>query len=566
MSNTPRNVTRNQLAEFLPNQRLVRTMEQLLKQVNELLPADIVTINRLIQEAYIEAASGTAKAQAALDLLGPISQDAAISAGAADAKATAALDALNSIARSLDLLAKAPQAREDNSVSTDYIDFNVNPKYSMKPGRVHWGKTGTLEIEMGGGNITQQVGEEFFAYGKATAAITDGQLVMVTGALGASGVITFAPTTTGILDPNAVLGIATENIALNGFGRVTTMGVVRGIDTTGASVGEVWADGDVLWYNTAVVGGMTKVKPVAPNMKTQVAIVINAGSGGSGSLQVEVIHGSTLGGTDTNVQLSALADKQLLQYNSILGHWKNVAVSSVGSTAAETHAAASKATPVDVDEIPLADSAASWILKKLTWANLKAAVWNLVQLTGAATNTDGAWFAKTTSGNASARNFSLGQTSVFGQYELRISNALGGDPIAAGSNLWTASATFFGSPKPIRSGVTGTAGVFQIARASDGLAASTLTMNGNTLEIGNDAGDVVLFRGSVERIRATATGATIAGSVTTTGGATFHATSTALTNGAGAAAGTLLNAPVAGNPTKWIGINDNGTTRYIPTW
>lgn len=37
-----------------------------------------------------------------------------------------------------------------------------------------------------------------------------------------------------------------------------------------------------------------------------------------------------------------------------------------------THAATSKATPVDADELPLVDSAASNVLKKLTWANLKA--------------------------------------------------------------------------------------------------------------------------------------------------------------------------------------------------
>jgi hypothetical protein len=42
--------------------------------------------------------------------------------------------------------------------------------------------------------------------------------------------------------------------------------------------------------------------------------------------------------------------------------------------------------------------------------------------------------------------------------------------------------------------------------------------------------------------------------------------SVAMTDGAGVAAGTLLNAPAAGNPTKWIPINDNGTTRYIPAW
>ena len=39
-----------------------------------------------------------------------------------------------------------------------------------------------------------------------------------------------------------------------------------------------------------------------------------------------------------------------------------------------------------------------------------------------------------------------------------------------------------------------------------------------------------------------------------------------LPNGAGTAAGTLTNAPVAGDPTKWIAINDNGTTRYLPAW
>lgn len=37
-----------------------------------------------------------------------------------------------------------------------------------------------------------------------------------------------------------------------------------------------------------------------------------------------------------------------------------------------THAATSKTTPVDADELPLVDSAASNVLKKLTWANLKA--------------------------------------------------------------------------------------------------------------------------------------------------------------------------------------------------
>jgi hypothetical protein len=57
----------------------------------------------------------------------------------------------------------------------------------------------------------------------------------------------------------------------------------------------------------------------------------------------------------------------------------------------------------------------------------------------------------------------------------------------------------------------------------------------------------------------------LAGGITH-GSATLLTTTTALTNGAAAATGTLTNAPTAGNPTKWIPINDNGTTRYIPAW
>ena len=42
------------------------------------------------------------------------------------------------------------------------------------------------------------------------------------------------------------------------------------------------------------------------------------------------------------------------------------------AVATPVHAASSKATPVDADEIGLLDSATSFVLSKLTWANLKA--------------------------------------------------------------------------------------------------------------------------------------------------------------------------------------------------
>lgn len=193
------------------------------------------------------------------------------------------------------------------------------------------GTKGSWNAGMGGGNITQQIGEELFIYGKASAAITDSplQAVYKTGTVGASGVVTFAPTVSGITDPDQILGIATESIALNGFGRITTHGVVHGITTDGTAFGETWADNDDIWYNP-VTGGLTKTKPSAPNMKMMIGTVISAGSGGSGSFFVNLGASSSLGGTDSNVQLGVLANNDLLQYYSTGGYWRNVPVTAIG--------------------------------------------------------------------------------------------------------------------------------------------------------------------------------------------------------------------------------------------
>ncbi len=190
--------------------------------------------------------------------------------------------------------------------------------------------TGSWNAGMGGGNITQQIGEEFFRYGKASSAITASplQLVYKTGVVGGSGVITFAPAVSGITDPDQIIGIATEDIALNGFGRVTTMGLVNGVTTNGVAYGETWANNDDIWYNP-VTGGLTKTKPSAPNIKLMVGTVVQAGPGGSGVFNVHLGNSSQLGGTDSNVQLGTLSNSDLLQYDSTAGYWKNVAASSV---------------------------------------------------------------------------------------------------------------------------------------------------------------------------------------------------------------------------------------------
>jgi hypothetical protein len=53
-------------------------------------------------------------------------------------------------------------------------------------------------------------------------------------------------------------------------------------------------------------------------------------------------------------------------------HSVTAAQAGADITSGTTHAATSKTTPVDADEVPILDSAATYGLKKLTWANIKA--------------------------------------------------------------------------------------------------------------------------------------------------------------------------------------------------
>lgn len=223
---------------------------------------------------------------------------------------------------------KAAIANASNQLHVDgqlYVNYESAPGTAVAAGRMWYDNTlGNWNLGMGGGNITQQVGEELFVYGKASAAITDSplQIIKQTAPIGSSGVVGFAPTTSGITDGNLIIGVATESLALNDFGRITCFGTVRGITTNGTAFGETWADGDTIWYNP-VTGNPTNVKPVAPNIKVSVGVLIKAGSGGSGSIAVEINHGSVLGGTDSNVQLNGVSNGQIISYDGGNGYWKN---------------------------------------------------------------------------------------------------------------------------------------------------------------------------------------------------------------------------------------------------
>jgi hypothetical protein len=203
-----------------------------------------------------------------------------------------------------------------SSPNIDVIDFDTTYATTLTAGELGWDGNNTLGLGMAGGNVVQHIGEDSFFYIKASSTITKGQVIMFTGAVGASAVVTGAPAT-GVSDGSYIMGIAAENIANNAFGLVQNFGTLRNINTTG------YSDGDILWYNPAVTGGLTKTQPTAPNVKVQMAAVLNGGSSGGGSILIRVNSGSTLGGTDSNAQITSVTNGQMLTYDGGNGYWKN---------------------------------------------------------------------------------------------------------------------------------------------------------------------------------------------------------------------------------------------------
>jgi hypothetical protein len=223
-------------------------------------------------------------------------------------------------------------ALQQNNVP--WLQFDTTPSgFPTGPlanGTVYWDDADaikTLNIVMeDSGEVIQHVGEETYYRVKASATITEGQVVMFTGTVGASGGLRGAPAT-GLtaLQSEYIMGVATQNIANNGWGYVTWFGEVKGVNTTGGA--EAWVDGQILYYNPAVAGGLTKNVPTAPNPKVIVASVVHAAS--NGILFVRPTFGSALGATDSNVEIAGLANGDLLQYDSVQARWENVPASSV---------------------------------------------------------------------------------------------------------------------------------------------------------------------------------------------------------------------------------------------
>ncbi len=205
---------------------------------------------------------------------------------------------------------------DDNNIqNVDYIEFDLTSVTVGAEGRLKWNSDdGTLEYGLPGGNVNLQIGQEMVVRARNTTGVTiaNGAAVYVSGASGSRPTVALADA--DVLAATHTIGIATEEILNNQNGFITTEGLVRDINTSSFSAG------DVLYVSTTA-GGITNSAPTGDSTIIEVGhcLFSNAGSGIIFVHVERIPHVNEL----SAVNITTPTDGQTLIYDSATSTWVN---------------------------------------------------------------------------------------------------------------------------------------------------------------------------------------------------------------------------------------------------
>ncbi len=174
------------------------------------------------------------------------------------------------------------------------------------------------------------VGEDEWDYCKAGEAIAKGDVVYVSGAVGASSKMEVSKfIADGSIEERRLYGIAATAAAASGdWIYVMKSGKVRGIDTSG------WTAGNILYASPSTAGDLTETIPTAPNLK--VAIAFNVDSKANGTLGVRA---SDLGyhlAEIHDINAPSPSDLDLLYWNDGNSRYELADYATLGIAATDT--------------------------------------------------------------------------------------------------------------------------------------------------------------------------------------------------------------------------------------
>jgi hypothetical protein len=153
--------------------------------------------------------------------------------------------------------------------------FITTDTHTPSTGSLSWNTIdGTLDLGMEY-DVTQQIGQETYArvQNSTGSTLANGTVVGFSG-VGANNVLSVTKYLANGATPTLyILGVLTHDLPDSGeVGYCTTFGHVRGINTSGFSVG------NILYASPTTAGAFTNVKPTAPDNVVPVAAVLKVGT------------------------------------------------------------------------------------------------------------------------------------------------------------------------------------------------------------------------------------------------------------------------------------------------
>lgn len=190
---------------------------------------------------------------------------------------------------------------------------------AMAEGMLRWNTVDhCLDIGLSNGSVLQ-VGQEnqIYVYNGTLSAIPNGSAVYLSGSTGQRVTIELASAANATGDKT--IGMTTQDIPSHSYGLVTVSGLVRGLNTN------AYTEGDSI-YLSATAGQWSNTAPTKPNHQVLIGIVVkkNASDGWVFSAVRAISAVSEL----SDVVITGIANKDILQYDNVSGTWKNYSVAN----------------------------------------------------------------------------------------------------------------------------------------------------------------------------------------------------------------------------------------------
>lgn len=141
------------------------------------------------------------------------------------------------------------------------------------------------------------------------------------------------------------IGVVYENILNNETGKLVVIGELTGLNTTGSLQGETWADGDLLFLSPFFDGGITNIRPTAPNHGVIIGYVVYAHAN-NGKIYCKIDNGYEIGELH-NVYAPSPNNNDGIFWSSGTTRYENKSLSDLENSFVQSIFHASNVNPAD---------------------------------------------------------------------------------------------------------------------------------------------------------------------------------------------------------------------------